>query len=175
MDNKIEFPNVGIEKMDLLFDETGSDETHGEWYYENITHFGTTNRAPLRNSQEHKLDEKGTLKIIESRLSQQARELYINKMAIYYDLDCSYAKVGLIEDVRLATGHECGVGKSSPDYRELVNAELWFLIDGKEHHCIWGVHMIDHTIPMDDPTERCFEDFGEAVEKLTKLNDKEAQ
>tara|TARA_Y100000034_G_scaffold70472_1_gene85039 strand:- start:216 stop:767 length:552 start_codon:yes stop_codon:yes gene_type:complete len=173
MDNKIEFPNIGEEEIDLFFGDTVSEETHGEWYYENITHFGSTSRDFIRNSQvHHDLDEKGALKNIENTLSQQAREHYTNKMAIYYDLGCGHAMAGLIKDVRLATGHECGVGKNSPDYRQRINAELWFLIDGKEYDCIWGVHMIDHTIPMDDPTERCFEDFGDAVEKLTKLNDR---
>tara|TARA_B100000676_G_C17776029_1_gene679284 strand:+ start:165 stop:704 length:540 start_codon:yes stop_codon:yes gene_type:complete len=178
MDNKIEFPNVGEEEMCAFFDETGSDETHGEWYYENITHFGTTNFDGLRNRMTHNLDEE-ILKNIQDTLTQQAHQHYINKMAIYYDINCGYAKVGRIEGVRLVTGHDVGVGKHSLDWGApfpggmRMNAELWFLINGKEHHCIEGVHMIDHAIPMDEPAERCFENFGDAVEKLVKLNDRD--
>ena len=176
MDKRIEFPNVNEEEMRMLFDETGSDETHGEWYYENITHFGTWYIDALCGMTDN-LDEEA-LKNIQDTLTQQARQYYINKMAIYYDINCGYAKVGLVEGVRLVTGHHVGVGKHNPDWGVpfpggmRMNAELWFLINGKEYHCIEGVRMIDHAIPMDEPAERCFENFGDAVEKLTKLNDR---
>ena len=174
------FQNIGEDELDSIFGETSSSETHGEWYYQNVTHFGGSIEDEYRNRHTHNGTTKSQfLEEFKNKISNEANEHYKNRRAIYHDSASGCTKVGVIEKVELVVGAEAGGGgpkiyntldgTSKNWYDE--NAELSFLIGDKLYDCIHGVCMIEHELPMDlCEGERCFENFDDAVRALKKLN-----